>query len=104
MKYLLTGIITFFATLSSLHLYDDIDAYYTNLNHSGCCGWVDKNPLKRPFTYLMVEKWSEPKWTINASGDEEWLVIEGYVDGERNFWTILEYKDPETKKPLAYRD
>ncbi|MAF58782.1 MAG: hypothetical protein CMK03_12865 [Ponticaulis sp.] len=67
----------------------DVKIYYTNIDNSGCCGWVDPNPLARPFTHFMVT-WTEPAWQKNAAGTEMWLTSEGVVNGKVEFWTIWE--------------
>ncbi len=88
------AILAFPFTFTTLTVIDDIDTYYTNVNKSGCCGWVSENVLERPFTYLMVDRWSEPKWSLNATATEVWLTVDGYVDSERHFWRILDKREP----------
>jgi hypothetical protein len=84
----------FLATLVSVQIIsEDVDIYYSNVESPACCGWVESNMLKRPFTYLMVDEWTEPKWTVNAVRTEEWLVSDGLVNGEVEFWTVLDKRN-----------
>jgi hypothetical protein len=81
----------FLTTLASVKVVsDDVALYYNNVEGPNCCGYVEPGWFNRPFTYLMVDEWTEPKWTVNAAGTEEWLVSDGLVDGKVEFWTKLD--------------
>ena len=55
-----------------------------------CCGFVSESVFKRPVTYALVDKWTQPARQENAIKSERWLVSNGMVDGEMKFWRILE--------------
>jgi hypothetical protein len=78
---------------------EDIDIYLTvsGPNH-GCCGFVSENRLARPVTYALVDSWTEPKWTVNATLTERWLTSDGLIDGQAKFWRILE-RQPVAESP-----
>jgi hypothetical protein len=59
---------------------------------NSCCGWVSNNYLIRPYTYIKVDKWSDPIWKPNAIHSEEWLVSDGMVGGQVKFWRIIDRK------------
>ena len=74
----------------SFILWQDVTIYYSNVNDSSCCGWVEESVIKRPFTYLMVDSWSEGSWQSNGDKSEEWFVKDGWVDGKVEFWRVVE--------------
>jgi hypothetical protein len=58
-------------------------------NSQGCCGYVSERLYERPFTRLMVDEWTEPRWTENAVHTERWLVSDGKVNGNVRFWRLI---------------
>lgn len=63
----------------------------------GCCGYVSENWLARPITYALVDEWTPPTWTRNATGTERWLTSDGIIDGNPKFWRIVR-REPATVK------
>lgn len=86
--------LSFTLAYSALILWNDVDAFYGNVNSDNCCGWVDPNPIKRPFTYLMIDEWTTGNWQLNGDKSEEWFVKDGLVNGKVEFWTITDTRSP----------
>lgn len=55
-----------------------------------CCGFVSESWIERPVTYVMVDEWTKPVWSENATKTERWLTSEGKVSGETRFWRVLQ--------------
>jgi hypothetical protein len=99
-KFMLYSLMTFIAAVIYFPVVaEDVDIYLTvsGPNH-GCCGFVSENRLARPVTYALVDSWTEPKWTVNATHTERWLTSDGLIDGQAKFWRILE-REPVVESP-----
>ena len=93
-----------FLVYGLLTVADDVDSYYANINSDSCCGWFEKGSFTQPYTNVMLSlfgEWSEPEWQMNAARSQEWLVQDVLVNGQVEFWTILEKRDPATKLPIT---
>ncbi|MGF6281891.1 hypothetical protein ABH908_000076 [Pseudomonas frederiksbergensis] len=67
----------------------DAQLYYRVVDNPGCCGWVEESRLARPWTYLMVDEWTEPTWESGPGNTTEFLTSNGIVQGEIKFWRVL---------------
>ncbi|MGE8063794.1 hypothetical protein [Pseudomonas sp. NPDC089569] len=67
----------------------DAQLYYRVVDNPGCCGWVEESRLARPWTYLMVDEWTEPAWESGPGNTTEFLISNGMVHGEIKFWRVM---------------
>ncbi|MEI8659232.1 hypothetical protein [Vibrio sp. Hal054] len=73
-------------------LVSDYLIYQQNIESPSCCGYVAPEWYKRPVTHLLVD-WTEPQWKPNAVHSQMWLVSEGLVQGNVQFWTVWDKSD-----------
>ncbi|MFJ7794501.1 hypothetical protein [Pseudomonas sp. NPDC096950] len=74
-------------------LIEDVFLYRAVVSQRSCCGFVPESWLERPITYLMVDDWTAPVWSVNAAKTQRWLTTDGLVNGETKFWRLLQ-KEP----------
>jgi hypothetical protein len=89
---LLTGVLVISALLIALGGFitlADAQLYYRVVDNPHCCGWVEEGRLARPWTYLMVDEWTEPTWESDPGNKTEFLISNGIVHGEMKFWRVL---------------
>jgi hypothetical protein len=92
---MLKKIITILCIFYTAVLYSDVDNYYSSTNNDGYSVLVERNVLKRPFTYLMVDEWTEGKWTWNPTKTERWFVSYGLVNKKTEFFNIIDRHIPD---------